>query len=330
MGNFTSSSGIPISVEPFLSLGTAPQEIEMMACGENSVLIINSSNTVEIRNFDGTSIIKPMNLKPSCCCATHSGGWIIGFTCGHLSEFDASLNLIVSYRTPGEHKAHDGSVLQVSENSDYREGNNCHLISLGSDNTLKLWGPNGHFYYLYQSKYQLTSVCSSPFFTFLTDDHCQIHIINADTLNRSTYKLPSSVRSIEPLGEGFSGLAILENNTVCILSVSDIITTFQFLNMPDGVKLMPLVVEEQTGLITYAVLDKTRNLTLRALEKVIFEAGKVNPTFCHSSLYIVAIEKDNLVVYKKDSLETASMFLIQEVDLNLPRKRIVKFFRRID
>ncbi|OHT07924.1 hypothetical protein TRFO_05039 [Tritrichomonas foetus] len=289
-------------------------------------MILTPTKIVEIRNYDGTSFVKTLNLQPTCCCSTSSGGWIIGFICGHIFEFDSAMNLTASYRSPGSHKAHEGKVLQVFESYDFKESH-CYIMSLGADNKINIWSKIQNHIYTFQSKYQLTSICLSPYFAFLADDHSQIHTINIKKLTHSTYTIPSPVKSMVPIGEGFAGLAVLENGSVCILSATEVVISFPFINNQYPSKIISLVVEDRTGLITYAVLEKNRKLTFRALEKVTEELGEVSPIFTASTTHIVTIKRNQIVVYLTDDLEAASMNILP--DMELPRRRISKFLMNI-
>lgn len=321
MGNGASEEAPSIS--PQLCLGDSPKKIEMMACNDNSVMILTPTKNVEVRNFDGTSIIKPLNLQPTCCCATRSGGWVIGFNSGHLSEFDNSFQLLVSYRTPGNFRAHEGSVLLVLENEDLTNEGFYHLASIGSDNSLNFWSKTGNHLYKFKFEPNFTSLCLTSCIAYLADDHQHIHSVNAEKFNSYTVNLPCNAKSIGSLGERDLILAILENGTVSIISPNQVIIKFQFLNNPNPSRILPLVVESQTGLITYVVLDQNKKLTLRALEKVTAELGEVNPMYAVSRNNIVTIKSNNIVVYSLSELETASMMVLP--DMELPRKQISKY-----
>lgn len=321
MGNGASEAAPSIS--PQLCIGESPKKIEMIACNEKSVMILTPTKNVEVRNFDGTSIIKPLNLQPTCCCATSSGGWVIGFNNGQLSEFDSSLQLLVSYRTPGNYRAHEDSVICVLENKDLAKKGFYHLASVGSDNTLNFWNKTGNHLFKFRFENIFTSLCLTSCIAYLADDHQHIYSINTEKFNTFTVNLPNNVKSFASLNEGDFILAVLDTGIVSIISPTQVVIKFQFLNNPNPSKILPLVVESQTGLITYAVLDQNKKLTLRALEKVTSELGEVNPVYAVSPNYIVTIKSNNLVVYSLSELETASMMVLP--DMELPRKQISKY-----
>ena len=311
------------SISPQLCIVESPKKIEMIACNDKSVMILTPTKNVEIRNFDGTSIIKPLNLQPTCCCPTISGGWIIGFDSGHLSEFDSSLQLLVSYRMPGNYRAHEGSIKCVLENKDLENKGFYHLASVGSDNTLNFWNKAGNHLFKFHFENIFTSLCLTSCIAYLADDHQHIYSVNTENFNSFTVNLPNNVKSFAPLNEGDLILAVLDNSTVSIISPTKILIKFQFLNNQNPSRILPLVVESQTGLITYAVLDQNKKLTLRALEKVTSELGEVNPIYAVSPNYVVTIKSNNIVVYSLSELETASMMVLP--DMELPRKQISKY-----
>ena len=290
MGNGASEAAP--SITPQLCIGESPKKIEMMACNDKSVMILTPTKNIEIRNFDGTSIIKPLNMQPTCCCATQTGGWIIGFNSGHLSEFDSNLQLLVSYRTPGNYRAHEGSVVHVLENADIAHKGFYHMASVGSDNTLNFWNKSGNHLFKFHFENHFTSLCLTSCIAYLADDHQHIFSVNTEKFNSFTVNLPNNIKSIASLGESDLILAVLDNGIVSIVSPTQVITKFQFLNNQNPSKILPLVVENQTGLITYAV-------------------------------NIVSIKSNNIVVYSLSELETASMMVLP--DLGLPRKQISKY-----
>ena len=313
-------------INPQFSLGSAPKDLRFLGCGRDSAMILTDSNVVEIRNFDGTTTVKSMNMHPNCCCPTSKRGWIIGFSNGHLSEFDESLELVMSFRLPGSYSAHNAAIVQVFENAD--KVGKCRIVSVAEDNSINLWDWNGNHLFFYTSKNQIMSVSASPFFCFAADDRNHLNVLSVEELSSSSFTLPSQVRSLAAVGDGFAALAVLENTSVCLVSGSKIIESYQFLNNPNPAKILPLVLEEGTGLITYAVLDKNKKLTLRALEHVTADLGMVSPLYACSDLYIVTLKQNQVVVYSRDDLEAISVHVLNQIEIDLPRSNITQFFLR--
>ncbi|KAH0788793.1 hypothetical protein GPJ56_007475 [Histomonas meleagridis] len=312
-------------IKPLAILGVAPENIKAMACNDKALLIISNSKTIELRKYNNETLTKILSLNPTCCCSTERG-WAIGFTNGQLSEFDSDLNLIISYRIPGRSHAHDGEIKQIQENSDFTGKSESYLMSYGSDNTINLWSKNGKHLFSFTPKFNITAVCTSPFYVFLSDDHNQIHTINIETHDIATYTIPNYAKSIIPLGDGFSSLAVLSDGSVTILSSRELVSTFNIPITEGIVYALPLVVEYGTGLITYLTMNKDGKVVLRALEVEIGEIGKNESVFADSVTHTIVLKDGLINAYLRDDLETLSMQYLPE--MNLPRERIAKFLMR--
>ena len=228
-----------------------------------------------------------------------------------------------SLPAPGNFRAHEGSVTVVMENEDFTKEELYHLASIGSDNTLNFWSKTGNHLFTYNFESHFTSLTLTSCIAYLADDRQHIHSINTENFNTYNINLSCNARSIASLQEKDLILALLENGNVEIISQNQVITKFQFLNNPNPSKILPLVVENQTGLITYAVFEQNRKLTLRALEKVTCDLGEVNSMYSSTRNHIVTIKSNNIIVYSLSELETASMMVLP--DMELPRKQISKY-----
>lgn len=322
MGNETSV--LSSNIQPIAVLNDSLSGLKTMACSMDSVLILTDSKVLRVRNYDGSTTAKPISLMPECCCATGNGGWAVGFANGTLSEFDRNLNLVATFRQPGTTHAHDGEVVKVMNNED--DNSECHLISFGKDNVLNFWDHRGNRLFCFKSRYEVTSICATPFFVFVSDNQNKIHAIEVDSQNVETFTIPSSAKKIVSLGEGFASLAVLNDGSVVILSECGIVETFHFPISDEICDIMPLVVEYGTGLITYLTMKKDGKIFLRALEKNVGEVGECTQIYAESTTHIVTVKDDDIIVYIRDDFETISMQFLP--DLLLPRTKIAKFLMR--
>lgn len=317
------NSALSSNIQPIAILNDIPNNIKSMACNIESVLILSDSKVLHLKNYDGKTTVRRVSLMPNCCCAT-SNGWAIGFTNGTLSEFDKNLNLITTYRQPGDTHAHDEEIVKVMNNED--DNSLCHLISMGKDYTLNFWDHNGNRIFFYKSKYEITSFCATPFFVFVSDNQNKIHTIDIDSQYVETYTVPSSAKKIVSLGEGFASLAALNDGSIVILSESEIVETFHFPITDEICDVLPLVVEYGTGLITYLTMKKDGKIFLRALEENVGEVGESTKLYAESTTHIVTTKDNNIVVYIRDDFETISMQFLPNI--YLPRTKIAKFLMR--
>ena len=311
------------NITPELILGDARENIKSMAATNDGVLIIDDTKTVTILDFDGTVINKTLSLQPTCCCATSTGGWILGFKTGQISEFDEKMNLLFSYRLPGTARAHSGQVTHVRENAD-TESKKCHLISVADDGTCNLWGPNGSHLYCFTSQSGLCAMESSPFFAFLADKSGKMYTVSADSLSSTSFALPSPARCIAPIGDGFGCIAALDNGAIAICSSTNVVDVFTF--DQKFVKVVPLHVEEGVGLITYIATDEEGNLYNCALDYIIEQIGEGSPLFAQNSHRLIVILKEKIAVFSLERFRFAALDNLP--DIELPRKEIADFLMR--
>ena len=308
---------------PKLILGDADKNITAISCNDKNVLILNDTKTVTLLGFDGGSLTKEFSLQPSCCCSTSTGGWVIGFKTGQISELDSNLNILLSYRLPGSARAHEAEITHVRENAD-TESKKCHLISIASDGTCNLWGHEGRHIFCFSSQNGLSAIESSPFFAFLADKKGKFYTVSVDSLTSFDFLLPSPARCITSLGEGFACLAALQNGSVAVLSSTNVIDVFEFERKLT--KVMPLALEEGTGLIVYFAIDEEGKLVICALDYILEEIGEGASLFATNTDYIVTILNDKIAVFSRN--EICFKVLDNLIDVGLPRKEIAEVLMR--
>jgi hypothetical protein len=199
-------------------------------------------------------------------------------------------------------------------------------MSFGVDNVIRIWGAQGEFLHSFAPKYTLTSLCCSPFFAFAADDHRQIHIFNLESWTKSSYATPHSIKHIAPVGDGLAALAVSDCHSAMVLGPSEIAATFAFNQTENVTKVLPLIVEESTGLITYISMDNTGKVELRALELATGDLGEGIGLITESVSRIVVVYEGSILVYEREVLEMLSMGVLPELDL--PRKSISKVLTR--
>ena len=304
---------------PKLILGDADKNISAISCNDKNVLILNNTKTVTLIGFEGGSLQKEFSLQPTCCCSTSTGGWVIGFKTGQISEFDSDLNVLFSYRLPGAARAHEAEITHVRENAD-TESKKCHLISVASDGTCNLWGHEGRHIFCFSSQAGLSAIESSPFFAFLADKKGKMYTVSVDSLSSFDYLLPSPARCIAPLGDGFACLTALQNGTVAVVSSTSVVDVFEFERKIT--RVMPLAIEEGTGLIVYFATDEEGKLVICALDYLLEEVGDGAPLFATNTDYIITILNDKIAVFSKNDI--CFKVLDNLVDVGLPRQEIAE------
>lgn len=315
-------------VTPDHVLGIVPSNLKSMACGAKEIVLLLNSKAIEIRDFDGNSKVKTFSLQPTCCCSTSDNGWVIGFSSGHISEFDEEFNLLLSYRIPGSARAHNSDVIQVYEyHTDI--DSKCHLVTRSSDSTVCFWAKDGTHMFTYSSKSPVTALTSSPFYTFIGLENKSFITIDNEMFTSAKCLLESPAISVSPIGTGLAALAVTDNGNVSIVSNTDAVT-FRFTYRADESKIvsvLPLIVEEQTGLLTYVAVTAKGQLSLRVLEHVHSEIGEISAQYCSSLFHLVVIRDDRIITYSRDALAIVSIDNLPEIDL--PREQIVKLLMRL-
>lgn len=304
---------------PKYILGDADDLIVGLACNDNAVLVINSDKTIKIIKYDGSTFSRKLNMVPTSCCSTSSGGWVIGFKTGFVSEFDSNFVLLLSYHAPGEARAHNAAVTHVHENAD-TSNSNCHLITIAEDGTCNLWTKKGQHLFQFTSKSGLTTIGSSQFFAFLGDKMSKLYTVSTSSLSTSSYTLPSPVRCIAPLGEGYGCLAALDNGNVVVLSPSQVVETFTY--EKKITRVVPLALEEGTGLISFLAVDEEGKLLLCVLDYILGEIGDQASYVAYDTLNLVTIWSGKLAVFDRDALIFASLQSMPDVEL--PRTAIAE------
>ncbi|EAX93881.1 hypothetical protein TVAG_032670 [Trichomonas vaginalis G3] len=307
------------SIYPKYILGDADESIIALACNDTSVLVLKSDKTVSILGYEGQTFTRKLNMQPTSCCATSTGGWVIGFKTGQISEFDSNFSLMLSYHAVGDARAHSTEVTHVHQNAD-SDSSSCYLISISEDGVCNLWGKRGQHLYQFTSKAGLTTIESSQFFAFLGDKNSKLYTISTSSYQTSTYQLPSPVRSLYPLGEGYGCLATLQNGKVAVLSSTHVVETF---NMERKfVRVVPLAIEEGTGLISYLAVDEEGKLVLCVLNSIIGEIGDQASHVAYNTFNLVTIWNGKLAVFDRDNLVVASLQSMPDVEL--PRTGIAE------
>lgn len=324
MGSSLSATGD--SLKPVGLLGDVPDNFVCAACNDTAALIITDQKQIELRTFSGETLTKTFNLRPTSVCSLRPNGWAIGFSNGFLSEFDASFELVRSYRTPGTPRAHTDEVRDVVY-IDSDEGGSAHLMSYGKENVVCFWGKSGELLWSFVPRSGLIHGVCSPYFGFFADGKKQIHTVNLESFENANYPLISNVKSIVPIGDGFAALAVLENHWVCLLAPSGVVETFKFAEADMMTGILPLVVEDGTGLITYITVDSSGKLMLRALEEVTGELGEGYKLIADSPTHVLVTQDEQFAVFRRDHLAKMSIDALPE--MSLPRRKIVKALERV-
>jgi hypothetical protein len=313
------------SVTPLSSFGPLPRGTRSVACNDSGILLITDSDIVEIRQFDGRGFNKQLSLSPTCCCATVSRHWIIGFASGFLSEFDPDLNLLFSFREPGGPRAHPVSITKIFPVDD-SYGGSAHVISFGSDGNLHFWSRDGLLLSRFSPKNPLVHISAATRFAFLADDSNQILAINLETFDVSAYAVQSKVKVIVAVDEGLAALAVFEDHSICIVSASQIVVSFRFGQADTVLSVLPLNVEAPIGLVTYAAIDMQKKVTLRALEKSLLEIADGVTLLAEAKLSVVVQKGTTMFAVSRDELAALSMNSLP--DMELPRARIAAVLTR--
>lgn len=311
-----------VDVSPKYVLSDEVEQIYKMSNNDEYVLVLyKNTNTVKLFKFTGEVIEKKLNMSPSCCSKTAAGGWLIGFKNGYICEFDSQLNVLMTFHTPGGIKAHDSSVTFVNENGDLNS-KNCHMLSVCEKGICNLWTSEGILLHSFNLQSEVTAINSSEMFAFIADADSRMNIVNIDVLSLMSYKLPSKAVSIEILGDGFGCICALEDNHVAFCSSYDVVEKYFFHKQNKIQSVFPLFVEENTGLITYLVVDTKGIIDLHALEKNVTKICDGTSCFSYNKGFLIYVKEEKLCVFSLDELIIASTSAISNLDLDLPRSDI--------
>jgi hypothetical protein len=306
-----------------------PRALKSIACNDESVLLITDSPILELRAFSGAITTKPVSLTPTCVCAASGPVWIVGFASGTITEFDANLQLLFSYRKPGECRAHDAAVTHLLPADDSRQLA-VHLTSLGLDNVVKFWSADGLLIHTFSPSSPVLHLSSAGYLAFICTGPNSIESIDLKDpeFRRIAFSVPAPVKFLTLIADGLAAIAVLEDHSICVLSASEVILQFKNLQTDTVVAVLPLNLEGGTGLITYATLDQLGKVTLRAVKTTLEEVEVVGKLglLAESRLSVVVQQDKNVVVYDRDQLTMRSMELLVE----LPQEpKLKNFFTRI-
>lgn len=318
MGAQASVTGQDILPESVL--GDIPRGFKCASCNDKSALILTDSKSLELRKYDGETHTKALRMKPTACCGVRSNGWAVGFINGYLTEFDAELNVVMSYRMPGQTKAHVGEIKKVFY-IDNEVGGLARLMTFGEDKAVRFWGKDGQLLYTFMPQFPIVHMTASPYIAFFADDHKQIHTIKIDTFTPNKFQVISNIKSLCTVGDGVVAMLLMENRHVCLVSHSKVVVSFKFPETDLITEILPLICEDGTGLITYVTADMQGKLMLRALERVTSEFGEGVKVISDSLTHLLADKDGMFAVYRRDDIETMSMQVLPEMDL--PRMSIV-------
>ena len=324
MGGSLSATGE--NLKPIAMLGDVPDNFVCAACNDTIALILTDSKQVEVRAFSGEITTKQLNLRPSAVCALRSGGWVIGFENGFLSEFTDALTLVRSYRVPGAPSAHAKAIKSVVHiNRD--EGGSAHIMSLDLDNVLRFWGNNGELLHTLTPRVPLVRIACSPYFAFLVDEQKNVNVLDLERFAMTSYPVISNAKAITTIGDGFAALAVLENHSVLLLGPKGVVETFKFTEADMMTSVLPLIVEEGTGLITYVTVDMQGKMVLRALELITGELGEGYKLITDSYSHLIVSHDGHFAVFKRDDLVKMSVDVLPE--MSLPREKIARALERV-
>ena len=298
-------------IKPAFSLCKTPENFEGAALSDDSVLMLTDSNEIELWTFGGDSTTKSFNLQPSACCSLSTGCWVIGFESGYMTEFERDLALVRSYRVPGATKAHNGSVTKVMEiGGDGDTGN--YIMSFGSDNVVRFWGKGGDLRHEFAPKFKLTQLCCSSHLAFLVDDHKSVYVIDLLSFSEKRFPVVAAVKSIATIAFGGAALAVLEDHSVALMSRTEVVEAFRFKENDFMASVLPLTVEEDTGLSTYACVDTLGRLTLRALDNITLDLGMQGKIIASSPCFLLVEKAGKLSIYSRDDLVVLALDSIPE------------------
>ena len=318
-----SSSSI---ILPSYQLGTPPEDFTALASTDSAILFINETNTIEIRLFEGEIKQIPLNLQPTCCNMSYSNGWFLGFKTGQIMEFDSEFDIVMSYHLPGSIHAHESEVLALSE----VDCGDIRLVSYGSDCFLRLWNKYGQLIdsFTLNIPSSFLSTCfsiSDSAVWYVGEGGKTVFSYNYSTKKTSSISLTNSVSFLKPIAIGRAALVIYDDGSIVLISPTTHIAKFDFQAFSKAQELIPLNIEEQIGLITYAVKDEEGNCTMRALDEVTINIGKAPEKYITSPSFITIIS-DKIEVYKRGDVEALSMY--QMPDLGLPWTNIAEFLMK--
>ena len=320
MGSSTSA------ILPSYQLNEPPEDYTAVASTDSALLFINETNTVEIRRFEGETQQIPLNLQPTCCNMSYSNGWFLGFKTGQITEFDSNFEVVMSYRLPGSVRAHESEVLSLAE----VDSGDIRLVSYGADGFIRSWSKYGQLlnsFPLNISSSNLSSqLCISDSAVWYVDEGGKtVSSYNYSTKRTSSILLTNTVVFLKSIAVGRAALVIFDDGSIVLISPTTHIAKFDFQALSKAQELIPLNVEEQVGLITYAVKDEEGNCTMRALDEITGNIGKAPENYATSPSFITTIS-DKIVVYKRGDVEALSMYNMP--DLGLPWTNIAEFLMK--
>jgi hypothetical protein len=203
-------------------------------------------------------------------------------------------------------------------------------VSWGADNVVNLWSTTGQFLDQFSHPKTLLHVSASPLSVIMADDHRQIHTIDLADLTRTSFEVPALINCVAPIEDGIAALVALSptnasfRHSICLTSLTAIRFTFDFAVDDNVVRILPLNVARDSGLITYLAIDKQGVITLRALEKILELEFAPRLTLLAESPALLVVAKDGkMYVYERDGLAVLSMMLSGHFEH--PRDDIIAF-----
>jgi hypothetical protein len=314
----------PVLVTPL------PADFKSLSCSDACLLILNDSRTVELRALTGESLTRTFSMVPSSSCAlsTYPAHWIIGFQSGVLSEFDSELNLIRSYRERGEARAHSSSITQVYQT--VHPSGLCSLVSVADDDVINFWSTAGQFLHQYVPPKRLVQVSAAPLALYAANDQSEVTVISLGDFSRKTFRVGSPIVSIAAIHDGIAALVGVSEHRILLVDSNGLRSKFEFGIGDKVVKIVPLTVETESGLITYLAVDQFGKVTMRGLDQTseLEFAQKlqfVAESPCSLVVRVATMAREKfLYVYNRDEVVITSMSLAEQV--LLPRADLVSLF----
>ena len=322
------------SVEEY---GVIPSQLLAMQAtrdGKN-ILSIDKFGLCKVHSINGNQCQRQLSVIPTTCSVSPRGGWIIGFESGTLSEFDLNLTLIQSFTIPGRSRAHKSPITTVVPVFNTPDQSDSILCISAADSTINFWSWNGIRLYTLNAASPIQGLCISDNLLFIGESK-KITPIDIDSKrNLANILIPSNVYSMVPIPDVIGILVATDDGQVLILSEKSIVAQFSFFNKPPVRCIVPLKVEEETGLFSYFCINQNGEFSIRCLE---FDLTEINN---HSSdkeykdyLPIFTYNEDTVFVIQKGKLKEIPIYSLAKnsfknlPETELPRNSIVNFYNR--
>lgn len=293
-----------------------PEDAAGIAAFADEVLVFASSGRVEIWDKSGIAAARTLSVAPTCAAATAAGTYAVGFANGAVSEFDAELNLLMTFAAPGRAAAHCGPVAQLAASA------GCHVASIGGDRAAHLWSAGGSAHTI-SGTARFTAVCCSDGRAWLADERAAVTVVDLVTKAVvAAFDVPARITRMSLIGSR-GCIAAAEDCAALVLSAGSVIANMPYRGGAPLADARVLHADPSTGLLTYAGVDQSGAVVLRALEHTQAELGSALPFLAESEGAIVAIVDRRIV--RMPVRELAARSLRDLPEMELPRTRVRDF-----